>query len=377
MQLLPLDTSDGLSVGTPVSPLQFRDLSVNGSAAQESDLEDLLVANPSLLNTSAPYRVGAAPELLFISRQPRTATRKRFDLLAVDRDGSVVLVEVKRDASDERARREAMEFQAIRYAAACRTMTAGGVVELYASYLRDTADPVLEANDGYWADKALSAILNHVESETASDDLDDLIDPRSQLRIMLVAADYEEDMLSACAWLLEKEIDITCVRLRPYRIADKLYLEREQLIPPPALDDFFVTMAFPGARAPAKSAAQRRMHDRAELIEWVGEDGLDAGSTPVSSWREALTVTLNRVASEVDAEAMRNGLSIRSALDDDGTDQAGMRVPHQPDGCPVVFELHGSAAGIRKYLSELVSLSPTLAQARVTTRAKHAYLLPQ
>ena len=134
MQLLPLTAGEHLGVGAPVEPLRFQDLTVSGHAARESDLEDLLVRYPSLLNTSDGYRPGAEPDLLFVGRQPLTATRKRFDLLAIDRDGTLVLVEVKRDASDEKARREAMEFQAIRYAAACRTMSAQDVVDQLARY---------------------------------------------------------------------------------------------------------------------------------------------------------------------------------------------------------------------------------------------------
>jgi len=72
------------------------------------------------------------------------------------------------------------------------------------------------------------------------DDLDDIINPREKQRIFLVAADYQEDVTSACAWLREYEIDISCFRLRPYKIGDQYVLQRERLIPPQELDDFMV-----------------------------------------------------------------------------------------------------------------------------------------
>src|SRR5206468_1619262 len=75
-----------------------------------------------------------------ISRQPRTQTRKRADLFAVSSDGELVVIEIKRDAEDERVRREAMEFQAIRYAARSRKMIAQAVIGMFADYLRRQAE---------------------------------------------------------------------------------------------------------------------------------------------------------------------------------------------------------------------------------------------
>ena len=45
------------------------------------------------------------------------ARSARNDLVALDGSGSLVLIEIKRDSSDMVARPEALEFQAVRYAA--------------------------------------------------------------------------------------------------------------------------------------------------------------------------------------------------------------------------------------------------------------------
>jgi hypothetical protein len=94
---------------------------------------------------------------------------------------------------------------------------------------------------------AIKKICEHLsdEEQVHEGDLDEFINPREKQRIYLVAADYPEDVTSACAWLREYEIDVSCFRLRPYKIGDQYVLQRERLIPPPELDDFMVDTKVP------------------------------------------------------------------------------------------------------------------------------------
>ena len=55
--------------------------------ASEQQLEDMIVANPELLSD----------ELMLIGRQEDTGFGGRIDLLAVSPDGSLSLIELKRD----------------------------------------------------------------------------------------------------------------------------------------------------------------------------------------------------------------------------------------------------------------------------------------
>jgi hypothetical protein len=228
MELFDLQAADRLSVGKKISPLKFKELLPGG--ALEQDLEDLIVAQPSLLNWSdvASFE---NPDLLIISRQPRTLTRKRADLFAVTTYGQLVVVEIKRDAPDERGRREAMEFQAIRYAAASRNMTAQAIIDMFADYLKRLAEAKRggQADSGAtYRDQAVSKLCEHLadeEEELTVADLEDRLDPKTKQKVYLVSAGYEPDVLSACAWLREHQIDIACFQLRPYKISDQLLLE--------------------------------------------------------------------------------------------------------------------------------------------------------
>jgi hypothetical protein len=158
-------------------------------------------------------------------------TNKISDLLGLHIDGSLVVIEVKRDIADEKARREALEFQAIRYAASSRKLSVQGIVALFARYLWKCKNPgdnsvYVGKEEAKYKAIAIKKICDHLsdEKEAGEDDLDDVINPREKQRIYLVAADYQEDVTSACAWLREYEIDISCFRLRPYKIGEQYVL---------------------------------------------------------------------------------------------------------------------------------------------------------
>lgn len=75
--------------------------------------------------------------LLIVGRQVKNEKNGRSDLTAVDNNGNVVLVEIKRDRRDIEHRKEAFEFQAIRYAAGYATIekTDELVKKVYAPYI--------------------------------------------------------------------------------------------------------------------------------------------------------------------------------------------------------------------------------------------------
>ena len=56
-------------------------------------------------------------------------TNKRLDILAVDRSGKLVIIELKRDVAGT-----FVDLQAIHYASYCSTLTLGQVVEIYSEF---------------------------------------------------------------------------------------------------------------------------------------------------------------------------------------------------------------------------------------------------
>lgn len=243
MQLfnLTVDENDKrLMLGDEIKPEQFKNISKGkNQKGKEKDIEEIIVANPSLLNYSESDF--GSNDLLIISRQLTSKTKKRADLVALDKSGFLITIEIKRDAQDESNRAECMEFQSIRYAATHRTLDVEGVINIYAEYLKQLKPDSPEIDFRRQAVDGICKHLSDTEDDKVSEEnLSDYIDPTERQKIFLVAADFAPDCLSACAWLREHNIDIYCFKLQPYKINGKYVLNQERLIPPVALDDFYI-----------------------------------------------------------------------------------------------------------------------------------------
>lgn len=303
MQLFKVKTGDSLSVEGEVSPSQFKDWIVGGSSGKEEHIEALLLRYPGLLNFDAfDLSMSSNDEVLIVSQQPISSNRKRADLLGVHRDGSLVVIEIKRDAQDAKHRAESLEFQALRYAAASRKMTASDVVGLFKTHLRkkESSEKTGEVGDAYWKALAVKRLGEHLadeDEEMTEDDIATIINPRKKQKIYLVAASYEGDATAACAWLREHGIDICAFRLRPYTIAGEPILERERLIPPPELDEFMsetFAVGAPTPETPTATSTPRAPSIKPNELVWSDME------VPVNvvSWKALLEHVVARTLSE-------------------------------------------------------------------------------
>ena len=173
---------------------------------------------------------------------------RRIDLLCLDSVANLVVIELKRTEDGGH-----MELQALRYAAMVSAMTFEQLIETHARY-RDKANPD--------TDGARAAILGFLgwdsvdEGEFAQD-----------TRVVLVAADFGKELTTAVLWLIDRGIDVRCVRLRPYKMADgTLLMEVQQLIPLPE------TATFQTQIGVKKQAERQYRSDRHELRRkfWEG-----------------------------------------------------------------------------------------------------------
>ncbi|WP_260412585.1 hypothetical protein [Alkalihalobacillus sp. TS-13] len=89
-------------------------------------------------------------------------------------------------------------------------------------------------------------------------------------RIILAASDYDEQTLSAVAWLNSNNVDICCFKLIPYNIAEGLYLGIEKLLPLTSYEDYYVnflddlTNSFPKK----KRVIRRKLPKIDDMLEW-------------------------------------------------------------------------------------------------------------
>jgi hypothetical protein len=145
-------------------------------------------------------------------------SKRQIDLLGVDGDANLVVVELKRTEDGGH-----MELQAIRYAAMISKMTFPKAVQVYARYL--------ERNNS--TDGAETALLEFLGWEGANEKK---FGPK--VRIVLVSAEFSKEITTSVLWLNEHDLDIRCVRLRPYALETRVLLDVQQIIPLPEASEY-------------------------------------------------------------------------------------------------------------------------------------------
>jgi alkylated DNA nucleotide flippase Atl1 len=154
-------------------------------------------------------------------------TRDRPDLLALDAEGKLVVVEIKRDESGS-----GQDLQALRYAAYAPAIQADQVVELFRSYRS------AEHGETLGAEQARARLEDFLGSQSL-----DAIDEDEQPRIILIAGDFRAGVTNTVLWLSRNfGLDISCVQLIPYTVDGSLILTSNVLIPLPEAADYEVRL---------------------------------------------------------------------------------------------------------------------------------------
>jgi hypothetical protein len=166
-----------------------------------------------------------APDTLVIAEEfgEWEDSRRRIDLLAVDRDANLVVIELKR--TDDGGH---MELQALRYAAMVSTMTFDKAVEVYANHLA-------QINNEKDARRTLLEFLDWEEPDEDHFAQD--------VRIVLVSAEFSKELTTAVLWLNERDLDIRCVRLKPYNDNGRTLVDVQQVIPLPEATEYQVQVS--------------------------------------------------------------------------------------------------------------------------------------
>ncbi|AJD30267.1 hypothetical protein FDE98_07130 [Clostridium sporogenes] len=173
--------------------------------------------------------------LLVVGKQVVNRENGRSDLTAVDENGNLVLIEIKRDVEDIRQRKEAFEFQAIRYAASyAKIKTPDDLVDkIFASYIEKYRGE-FQLGDLTAYEKASRILNDFLEKNNA------LKTFNSKQRIILIASSFDKQTLSAAAWLIANDVDISCFELSPMKIEDSYFIDINRILPPLSLEDFYV-----------------------------------------------------------------------------------------------------------------------------------------
>ena len=173
---------------------------------------------------------------------------RRIDLLCIDSEANLVVVELKRTEDGGH-----MELQALRYAAMISTMTFEQLVDTFARY-KNKAVPD--------TDGAKAAILEFLGWDDVYED-----QFGQDTRIVLASGDFSKELTTAVMWLIDRGIDIRCVRMKPYRMGDgTVLLDVQQLIPLPEVANFQTQI---GVKKQAERQSRTDRHDL-RLKFWEG-----------------------------------------------------------------------------------------------------------
>lgn len=195
-----------------LSAVSFKELGFR----ERAHLQEWIAREPSALGE----------ELLIIQKEFAgfSDTSERLDLLALDKQGSLVIIENKLDDTGRD-----VTWQALKYASYCAAMTKDQIRHIYQDYL-------MRIGGDQTAEDSLSSFLD--------EDYDELVLNKGvSQRIILVAANFRKEVTSTVLWLSNFRVRIQCFRAKPFRLGDELFLTIDQIIPTKDTEEFSIGLA--------------------------------------------------------------------------------------------------------------------------------------
>ncbi|PVA10192.1 hypothetical protein DC366_11140 [Pelagivirga sediminicola] len=168
-------------------------------------------------------------------------TRERLDLLALDRNGQLVVIENKLDDSGRD-----VVWQALKYAAYCSSLKKAEIVGIFQQYL-----------DRHGAGDAASTICEFLGEDT----LDQVVlNDGTDQRILFIAANFRREVTATVLWLRDHQIDARCIKVVPYKFGEEMFVDIQQVIPTPEAADYMIRMAEKDSEEKNAKGAQRWSH---------------------------------------------------------------------------------------------------------------------
>ena len=209
---------------------RFADLNLR----EREHLQEWLVQMPDVLGE----------ELLILQKEfdGFAETRERLDLLALDKEGRLVVIENKLDDSGRD-----VVWQALKYVAFCSSLNKAEIIEIYQKYL-----------DRWFEDEnAVNNLCDFLNVE----DLDEVVlNAGNEQRLMLIAANFRKEVTSTVLWLLGHGVQAQCLRVLPYSLGEDLFIDLQQIIPTPEAAEYMVGMAVKVSEEKSDQGTLKRRH---------------------------------------------------------------------------------------------------------------------
>ncbi len=182
---------------------------------ERQNLQEWIDKNPNILGEP----------LLIIQKEFSgfSDTNERLDLLALDKHSDLVIIENKLDDSGKD-----VTWQALKYVSYCAGLTKSEIKEIYSKYLN--------CKNGYdKSEEMISAFMDNTPFEELKLNSGDQ-------RTILVSAMFRKEVTSTVMWLLEHGISIKCIKVTPYQYGEQIFLDTDQILPPPDTEDLRVKL---------------------------------------------------------------------------------------------------------------------------------------
>lgn len=183
-------------------------------------------------------------ELLIIQKEfdGFDETRERLDLLALDKDGNLVVIENKLDDSGRD-----VTWQALKYTAYVSGLTKTQIVDIYQQYL--------DRYEG--GGNAAVRICEFMEVEELEETV---LNPGNDQRMIFIAANFRREVTATVLWLLSRGIRAQCFKVTPFSFGDELMVDIQQIIPTPEAADFMIGMSSKENEEKAVQDTQKKRH---------------------------------------------------------------------------------------------------------------------
>ena len=216
-----------------IQPLEARSFSDLGFK-ERTHLQEWIAKYPSCLGE----------DLLIIQKEFSgfSETQERPDLLALDKKGSIVIIENKLDDTGKD-----VTWQALKYASYCAELKNDNICKIYDDYLKKAGQQ----------QRAADLISDFLEVQ----DLSEIALNRGVTqRIILIAAHFRKEVTSTVLWLMNFKLQLQCFKVTPWSTLDDLFLNVEQIIPVKDAQDFVIGLADKAQDEAQTSAAEAERH---------------------------------------------------------------------------------------------------------------------
>ena len=217
-----------------IDSCSFKDLGID----ERKHFQEWIAKEPKVLGE----------ELLIIQKEYSgfSDTQERLDLLALDKQGCLVIIENKLDDSGKN-----VVWQALKYASYCSNLSKENIKEMYQEYL-DVSGPEERA------EKNLSNFFNGKDYEELK------LNTGITQRIILIAANFRKEVTSTVLWLLNFQVRLQCLRATLFKKENKQFLNIEQIIPTKDAEDYMIGMA---KKAQDEIHSQKKQKEMEEFRE--------------------------------------------------------------------------------------------------------------